>query len=274
MAAMDRPAELVERVEFAGAAAEDARVYLARMSKQEMRKASEGALVKRYPEAQLADDPRIEDDRERNRLSIEVRHTIPNLFAATPNGDGWSMHYAASNLAELFAPPGNARRGFPLAIPLFPESREYDLTVTLPAGFAMTPDRVSRTVDDQAFQLTRTLEIGKRSLHLNLALAAREDRVAPARMQPYLKNMQQYNDMLSGTLHAFKADLAGAAPAKAPPRQSDAARLEQVVANGARVIADAEALGRDPSGALCERALAAAWLGRGAEAQKDVARIV
>ncbi|NRR34077.1 hypothetical protein HSX11_28265, partial [Oxalobacteraceae bacterium] len=56
------------------------------------------------------------------------------------------------------------------------------------------------------------------------------------------------------------------------PRLSAEARLEQLVAATSRVIANAEALGRDSSVALCERALAQAWLGRKPEALKDVQR--
>ena len=273
VSAMDKPAELIERVEMVGAAAENLRAQLGRMSKQELRKAYEGALIKRYPEAQLAGDPRIEDDRVRNSVSIEVRHVVPNLFVPSANGDSWSMNYTPSNLTELFAPPGNARRRFPLAVPLFPESREYDLTVNLPVSFAMAPARQSRNVDDQAFRLVRVLDVGKRSLHINMALSALEDRVQPVRMPQYLKNTQQYTEMLGGSLRVFKADMTGGAPAKIVQLPNDQARLEQVVASTARVIADAEALGRDPSGALCERALAHAWLGRKLEAQKDVVRV-
>ncbi|NRR30703.1 DUF3857 domain-containing protein, partial [Oxalobacteraceae bacterium] len=209
VAAMDQPATLVERIELLGVAAENARIQLARLSKQELRKAYEGALVKRYPEAQLVADPKVEDDRERNVFMLEARHRVPNLFAPSADGESWGMSYTPSNLSELFAPPGNARRSQPLLIPLFPEAREYDLTVTLPASFAMNPGSQTRSVDDQAFRLVRTLEVDKRALHIKVALATLEDRVAPARMASYLKNMQQYNEMLGGSLRVYKSDMTG-----------------------------------------------------------------
>jgi lipoprotein NlpI len=179
------------------------------------------------------------------------------------------VRYAPSNLAELFAPPGNARRSFPLAVPAFPYSYEYDFELTLPASSDLGDFSNTRTVDDPAFGLRRKLDSTKRTMHVNVTLDTRADRVQPGRLPQYLKNMQQYNDVLGGTLHVPKP---GAPRAAAPARLAAEARLEQSLLAMGRVISDADATGRDPTAALCERALVQAYLERKAEAQKDLAR--
>ncbi|MES2019418.1 MAG: DUF3857 domain-containing protein [Pseudomonadota bacterium] len=266
-----KPAEFVETIDMAGVSAESTRVQLARMSKQELRKAYEGALVKRYPDAQLVGEPRVRDDRVRNTLAIEVHYSIASLLTPNDKGDGWDLRYSPTNLTELFAPPGNARRSFALALPAFPYAFDYDFQLTLPAGYDIGEYASTRTVDDPAFRLARKLDSGKRNMHVKLLLETRADRVAPGRLPQYLKNTQQYNEMLGGTLHIPKEAPTAARPVAARKLAAEA-RLEQSLLAMGRVIDDADATGRDPSASLCERALALAYLGRKPDAHKDLAR--
>lgn len=266
-----KPAEFLTRTDAAGVEAEVLRVQLDRMSKQELHKAYEGALIKRYPDARLVGEPIIKDDRQRNTLSIETRHSIASLLTATAAG-GWDVSYVPANLTELFAPPGNAQRSFPLAVPAFPRAFEYELELVLPADAELPATGYTRAIDDRAFLLQRKLEVGKHRMRVHMSLETREDRVQPGRMPNYLKNVQQYGDMLGATLHIPLAGAPAARPAAEAPVTAQA-RLEQDVAAIGRVIADADTMARDASAALCERALAQAYLGRKAESLKDLARL-
>ncbi|WP_028101910.1 DUF3857 domain-containing protein [Pseudoduganella violaceinigra] len=283
---IDKPAELVQRSEMYGVAAEDMRVMLAAMSKQELRKAYEGIMTRRYAEAQLAGDPKIEDDRVNNALMVEVRYTVPNLFTEMRTGEGWSMSYIPSNMAEVFAPPGTSHRNYPLMVPAHPGSMEYDMVVRLPDAFNITPGQATREIDDNAFTLQRKIDVARNNVHVNFQLSTKADRVQPADMAQYVKNVQKFNEAASGAINAFKADMrgAGAAPAAASAQpalpapaaktQTEEERLAVMVTNTTRAISSAEANGRDPVPALCERATALAWLGRKEEALKDAARAV
>jgi transglutaminase-like putative cysteine protease/tetratricopeptide (TPR) repeat protein len=274
MAAMDKPAEFVERSEYVGATAESARVALDRMNKQDLHQVYEGGLTKRYPEAQMVGEPQIEDDRQGNALAIEVRYRVPQLFTDMPGGVGWSMNYTPSNLMDMFPPAGIANRNQPLAM-MYPASTEYDLRVTLPPVFAMRQVKADNAVDGPGFKLRRIADISERSMHVNLQLQTKSDRVQASNVPEHLKNLQQYNDMMGGSLRAFKSDLVGATqpPTEAPKPLDDTTRLQQLVARSSRAIANADAASRDPSASLCERALAQAWLGLRLEALKDIARI-
>lgn len=278
--AFDRPAELVQRSEMVGVTAEEMRVALGGMSKQELRKAYESVMARRYAEAQLVGEPKIEDDRVNNSYTVEVRYTVPNLFTELRNGEGWNMPYLANNMTELFAPPGTARRVHPLAVPAFPGNVEYDLVLRLPDAFNIAAGQVAREIDDSAFKLRRKLEVARNNIHVSIQLSANADRVQPADMPQHARNLQQLNEIVSGSLNAFKSDMGGAAarpataataPAKA---QTEEERIGVLVANTSRAIASAEAGGRDPVPALCERAVALAWLGRKEEALKDATRAV
>lgn len=276
VAAFDKPGELLQRSEMSGLMAEQMRVALAGMSKQEMRKAYEGIMTRRYAEAQLAGDPKIDDDRVNNTLVAEVRYTVPNLFTELRTGEGWSMPYLPGNMADTFAPQGAARRIHPLAVPAYPGGAEYDLTVSLPDAFNINPAQATREIVDSAFSLQRRLEVKRNKVHVNFQLEIKADRVQPADMQQYAKNIQQFNDVASGTINAYKADMAGAKGTAAAPvkPQTEEERLAALVTNTSRAIASAEASGRDPVPSLCERAAVLAWLGRKEEALKDASRAV
>ena len=268
-----KPAEFVTRIETAGVEAEGVRVQLSRLSKQELRKAYEGALVKRYPDARLMGEPVIKDDRQNNTLSIETRHSIASLLKESPNG-GWDVSYAPTNLRELFAPPGSAQRTFALAVPAYPQAYEYALELALPAVVDLPAQRFTRAIDDRAFLLQRKFEVGKRSMRVEVVLDTREDRVQPGRMPHYLKNLQQFDEIVGGNLHLPGSGAPVAAVRAEPAAATAQERLEQAVSAIGRVIADADSMARDPSASLCERALALAYLGRKAEALKDLARAV
>jgi hypothetical protein len=266
-----KPAEFQTRVDTAGVEAEGLRVQLGRMSKQELRKAYEGALVKRYPDASLMGEPIIKDDRQRNMLSIETRHSIATLLKESPEG-GWDLSYSPTNLSELFAPPGNAQRTFPLAVPAYPYAYEYAFELALPAGVDLPAHSFTRAIDDRAFLLQRKLEVGKRGMRVEVVLNTREDRVQPGRMPHYLKNLQQFDEIVGGNLHVPRTGAAVMAVRAEASAATPEARLEQAVSAIGRVIADADSMARDPSASLCERALDLAYLGRKAEALKDLAR--
>lgn len=279
----DKPAELVQRSEMYGVMAEEMRVAVAAMSKQELRKAYESGMARRYAEAQLAGEVKIEDDRINNTYAVDVRYTVPNLFTEMHNGEGWNMPYMPGNMTEVFAPPGSARRKHALAVPAYPGGAEYDMVLRLPEAFNITPGKAQRDIDDSAFSLQRKLEAARNNIHVNLQLAIKADRVQPADMMQHARNLQQFNELVSGSLNAFKADMLGAATAPsrvAPAAQSTAPalteeeRIAALVASTTRAIASAETGSRDPVPALCERAIALAWLGRREDALKDANRAV
>lgn len=281
IATMDKPAVLVQRSEMHGAFAEEMRVALSSMGKQELHKAYESVMAKRYAEAQLAESPKVQDDRNGNTLVVEVRYAIPSLFSELKAGEGWSMSYLPSNMTDMFAPPGTARRNFPLGVPSYGARVEYDLDVKLPEAFNIAPASATRKVDDSVFTMARKAEVSRNRIRVNVQLAASADRVKAADVPQHYKNLQQYNEILSGTLNAFRSDMAGAAqrtgqqaaaPASAPKLQTEEERINQLVEGTSRAIAKAEAGGGDPVPSLCERAVALAWLGRKDEALKDAAR--
>ncbi|XLZ69525.1 DUF3857 domain-containing protein [Massilia sp. SR12] len=282
VASFDKPAELVQRSEMSGVMAEEMRVAVAAMSKQELRKAYESGMARRYAEAQLQGELKFEDDRVNNTYAVEVRYSVPNLFGDMRNGEGWTMQYAPGNMTEVFAPPGAPKRKHALAVPAYPGNAEYDLVLRLPDAFNITPGKVQRDLDDSVFSLQRKLEVARNNVHVKLLLATKADRVQPADVTQHARNLQQYGELVSGSLNAFKSDMLGAAPAPAHPvaaapavaAPSEAERIGALVNSTTRAIANAEAGGRDPVPALCERAVALAWLGRRDEALGDANRAV
>ncbi len=270
LAAMDAPATLVVRSEYTGAGAEALRASFAMATQAELRKSVEGAMARRYPEAQLSGDVTLQDDRERNVAVIESRFTVPNMFSES--AEGWSVDYSAVNMADLLLPPEGARRSAPLAVPGYPYAVDYEMALLLPDSFALREDSHGKKVDDPAFAGTRTIATAKRNLGLKLHLDVRADRVEAARALEFGRKLQSWDTLRSGSLKVFKSDLRTAQQEQGPP--SEEARLRAALAGLDLAVLDAERTGREPGRALCERARVRAHLGQANEAIKDALKAV
>ncbi|HZX25421.1 MAG TPA: DUF3857 domain-containing transglutaminase family protein [Telluria sp.] len=268
------PAEFEVRSDLHGVAAEQARVYFSGMSKVEMRKLAAGLLIKRYPDAELVGDLMLDDDQVHNRFRMGSRFRIAHLVE--DKGAYWQIAYSPSNMVELFAPPGNAARVQPLDVPAYPDVYHYRMEVLFPDSVRQRKESVTDSVTDKAFTFRRDLNAEGRSMQVALNMSMGSDRVAPEHIGAYLLNIQKLQAMLGGTLMLYKSELAAvSAPAQAQEKaQAAKQRLEALIANVDRTVADGEATGGDIADALCERALAAADLGRAAEAERDANRAV
>jgi transglutaminase-like putative cysteine protease len=266
--AMDQPPRLTVRSEYSGTAAEMLRSGFARSSQAELRKAAENMIAKRYPEAQLVGDVTMRDDREHNTVVIESAFTVPHMFSET--GAGWKIDYSATNMASLFLPPASAKRVAPLAIPGYPSEVSYEMDIRLPDSFAMREDSATKTIDDPAFEGSRTLSLAKNGLRLQMNLRLRADRVEAARTAEFDRKLQAWNDLGSGALQVFKSNMRAAVPELASEEQ----RLRLALGKLDQAVQDAERSGREQGRALCERGKVRAYLGQTADAVKDAIKAV
>jgi len=268
--ALDQPAELQAHVEYAGAMAEGARVQLAGMTAQQINKAYEAYMGRRYADFTVLDAPKVSDDRINNRLVVDVRYRI-NKFLEKDE-QGWLIRYKASNLTEQFYVPDVAKRELPLLVPAYPSIHNYDFEVTLPEQFDAHYSPSQNTISHGAFTLTEALSFSGRTVQARLRLSVGADRVAPQDMLAFVDATRKMGEKLQGSLYVKSSALkAAAAPNYKEQVQS---RIDATLKATSRVLADAALTGQDAGGAWCERARARAWLGQYADALKDAAKAV
>ncbi|NVD69385.1 DUF3857 domain-containing protein [Duganella sp. BJB1802] len=268
--ALDQPVELKAHIEFAGAQAEGMRVQLASMSAQQIAKAYEAYMGRRYADFSMLAAPQVSDDRVNNRLAVDVRYRINKFFEK--DEQGWLMRYKASNMVEQFYVPDVAKRELPLSVPTYPAVHNYDFTVTLPEQFDAHYNPSQSAVNNGAFTLNEVLSFSGRVAQARLRLNINADRVAPQDMVAFVDAARKMGDKLQGSLYVRSNTIKAAA---APNfKEQVQTRIDATLKATNRVLADAALTGQDAGGAWCERARARAWLGQYADALKDAAKAV
>jgi transglutaminase-like putative cysteine protease/lipoprotein NlpI len=266
--ALDQPVELKAHMEYAGTEAEGARVQLANMNSQQLRKAYEASMGRRYTEFSLLADPQVSDDRVNNKLTVDVRYRIDKFLDKDERG--WLVRYKPVNLTEQYYVPDVAKRELPLWVPTYPSIHTYDFEVTLPEQVDANYDPSQNAVNSSAFTLNETLSFRGRELRSKMRLQVIADRVAAADVPAFVGATRKANEMLQGSVY-IRPNVIKAA---APPNYKEVVqnRIDATIKATSRVLADAAVTGRDPGLAWCERARARSWLGQNADALKDAAK--
>lgn len=254
-----------------GEEAEAVRRNLARLTPQQLRKAYESLLDRRYPQAQLTEAPRIVDDRQENRLAVTLQYRIANLFEQS--GDRWSVRYEASNLLDPLPQPASAKRRAPLNLPAFPWVGEYRFALQLPEDYEGRYKPEQRTFAGGVFRFDDTLTFSGRELKVDLRLALTADRVPAADLPRYLDDLRKANPFVRASLSVSDRDRRVAA-ISLPLHQLSRQRLEQVLTTTAAALQPGRGSGDDRAAALCERAKAAAFLGQTTVATEAADRMV
>lgn len=264
---MGEPAEMRVEFNYRAEDAEGARRIFSGMSQAQLLKAYASLLDQRYPTAQIIGEPKITDDRDKNLLNIELRYRIPNLFEK--QGERWTMRYEASNLNNTLPSPANAKRRFPLLVPVHPWGARYKLEITLPEEYDANYKPEQRTLQGEAFKYEELLQFKGRQLNLEVRFATTRDRVAASGTAQHLTDLRQANTFQRGTLTVSERDLRKVGTPSVALNELSRQRLEQALRNSATAIASAKAAGRETAGARCEHALAAAYLEQTAVAIED-----
>jgi lipoprotein NlpI len=272
--AVDKPVEMLVRRTYSGVSAEYLRLQLAGISKERLHKAYDGVLGDRYPESSMLGEPVIQDDRAQNSIVVESRYRISNFFEAM--ADGWQLRYVPANMTEAFYVPGNASRQFPLVVPNFPSTLGYELELVLPDTFDGNYKDSTNDYRFAPFNVAETFSFTGRRAAAKVSLQIKADRVAHDGVVEYLASIKKYNSVLNGSFFIRKSDLksqkAAVATVAAPRVLTPKEQLEANLTSTTRLIGDAELVGQDASDALCERAMAFAYLGNETEARKDAER--
>lgn len=272
---MDEPVQMLVHLSYRGIDAEEVRNGVSRLSFAQLKKFYEGNIAKRYPNALLTGDPRIEDDRIENHLTVELLFQIRDFFQTAQNQ--WAFQYKAENMVGLFNLPSSTNRKAPLAVPSVPSIYRYRLEVELPDEFDAHYSPSTRNLYDSVFSLSETLAFSGRQISVTLQMKLTADRVDPQNVADFMGNLNKSAEVLQGTLSIRHSDLKTPGPmvnAALPLKDRIIETLEKRVMSTEQVIADAKLTGQDASRARCERARSLAYLGRNSNARAELQSLV
>jgi transglutaminase-like putative cysteine protease/lipoprotein NlpI len=263
---MDEPAEMSVDFTFAYEDAEAMRRALGRLSHVQLRKYYEGLLDRRYPGAELSNEVEVKDDGESNFIAVTARYRLPRFAEST--GGKWVVRYEASNLDGLLPLPRAARRQFPVFVAAYPWTGEYSLEVTLPEDFDARYTPSKRSLKGEAFQIDESLSFSGRTLREDLRLALTADRVSAASAARLIADSREADGYLRGSVTVSDRDRR-VPTTPVTLKESSRKRLEAVLLTTEGALASARAGGRETFTVHCERARAAAYLGRSALALEE-----
>ncbi|WP_158229225.1 DUF3857 domain-containing protein [Collimonas sp. PA-H2] len=272
---MDEPVVMSVKLQYAGVDAEAMREGVAQHSAAQLRKFYEGNISKRYPDAVMLDDPKITDERNSNRITVDLQFRIRDYFQASAGK--WGLRYEPNNLRGLFYLPNNSNRNSPVAVPGFPSINRYQLEVELPDEFDGRYTPSHSTMQNTGFALSESLSFTGKLIKVTLELKMLADRVPAAQTAAFLTDLNKASAIMQAGATIKQSDLKNSnanIPSDLPFKQVVVERLEKIVKNTGQQIADAKLTGRDSSAAQCERARAEAYLGRNAEAAADIQNAV
>lgn len=265
---LDQPATLEVRLEYAGLTAESLRGSFASLRPAQIHKHYAGALDRRYRDAELIGEPRMQDDRSKNRVTVELSYRIPQLVGQ--DGDAWFVPYQANNLVELFNVPNNSRRTQPLVLPAYPMIGEYEFELTLPDNVEAFRQPVHRSLGPEQAKFTQELTVKGRTARARVSLRLLTDRIEPPEVPRFLEDLRYAGGLIKNAVVFDQGDLK-VTRQTVPFKQATREMLDRVVRQASKTITDARLSGRDLAGAYCERALAQSYLGNSREARADAA---
>ena len=258
---MDQPVDMQVEIQVRAEDADGSRRLFNSISPAQLRKAYEGMLDRRYPQAQLTSEPQITDNRETNLLTVRLAYRVPNFFERQEGR--WSMRYEASNLNDSVPLPNNAKRAFPLYLGAYLWAASYHMEVTLPDDYDANYKPERRNLQGEAFKLNELLNFKGNKVGVDLTLELIRDRIAANRTPQYLEDLRQANAFFRGNLFIEDRHLRTAPIAAVALKELSRQRLESALRNSAAAIEAAKNRGSESAGARCENALASAYLDQG-----------
>ncbi|HEX6000186.1 MAG TPA: tetratricopeptide repeat protein, partial [Hyphomicrobiaceae bacterium] len=258
--------ELRVRQTWRGVAAEAVRVMQQHLPREQLWKSYNDAMESRYPGARPLGQHSIDDDQERNVVTVNTAYTIPKM--ATERDGSWYIRYTPSNLRGALAPPQSATRVAPLQLPSFPFSAAYTFEVTLPDSVRVVADPHVTAVKNKHFTYTLTNHFRGNRAKTTVELRVTRDQVAPGDLKQYADDVRAIDAARVGLVFIPRS----AIKAKTAKKDLTALlheRLKETIAQTTKAIKAGKLGAKDLAGAYCLRSAAHENLGSSKEALAD-----
>ncbi len=225
-------------------------------------------LEARYPGAKLSGEPRIDDDRVNNVLTIDGTFDVPGL--AIERDGNWIVRYAATNMLGALLPPPPASWTAPLRVGAFPLDAHYTFEAKFPDEVSAAFDPHSATVQDKLFTYTVTSSFRGNQYKMAIDLKTLADRVEPADLKKYGEDMRAVNDLARGIIVVTKEQIKAPAAADRGLTQHLRDVEQERIDKFTKSIESGKLTGNDLASAYCERSVSNYALDRTDDALRDV----
>ena len=261
--------------QFSGLAAEAMRVTLPRIDPQRLQRMLLANLERRYPGVTLVGTPSVQDDTERNRLTISARFKLPKL--ATAIDGNWVMRFAPGNLQNAIALPPSPTRQFALVLPGFPTTLDYSAEMQWPGAVSAVLEPSTQRVANAAFSAEVTRSFRGNVSRVALRFEPLASSVAAKDVPAMLGDVKTMERAIGGAMVVTPNQVKSGGflgIGRKTMQDQLRARAEATIERSSKAIAGGQLGGDDLAQALCVRAQAQAELGRPLDALKDAQEAV
>jgi len=268
---VDGPAEMKVLHHYAGLEAEIIRFYVARQTKDQLRRSYLSWVLQRYPNASTTAAPVVTDNRQDNSLDIEMNYRIPGYLEKTATG--WKASYSASNMKERFYVPQSPRRNQALIVPTEPAMSRYVFELILPDDFDAEYKPFENTISNTGFLAKNMLTFKGHVAQATVDLSLRADRVPAAEVPAYVADVRKLGVMISNEFAIHKSDLKKDnlhLLLDTPLKQRLMDQQQESVNKNTLLINEAHTAGAPAGEALCARGMSYAQLGKKQDALNDI----
>lgn len=248
-----------------GLDAETFRAALPQLDDVQKRQWALSGYDKRYPGLALVRGPEFTDDPIQNRMRITSGYRVPKLVREV-NG-AWVMNYQAANLRGSVLIPERITRQFPVLMPSYPNTLQYQVQMRWPESVGVVNDPSTRAIESPFFRARIESSFRGRDASLKLVFESLAPDVQATELPTLIEEVRKLDREVGGVLVVGRDEikregLFGLGRQSAMDKMRE--RLKVTVQATGRALAGGRLTGDDLAEALCTRGEAHADLGEAA----------
>jgi hypothetical protein len=199
---VDKPVKYDVRTTYRGFSADMIRDDLGDGERTELQRRYVNFYASSYPGIRVARPFDVQDDTRANTIVVTEHYTIKDFWPADAKGARLASFHVPEIDNELKTPEEPIRT-MPLALH-GPQTVREQLRVQLPLAW---PDRAyEKSVANDAFKLTKSVQVRGRTLTTDYLLEITKDQVEPTAMAGFAADINRAQDLLGYSLSTDKAD--------------------------------------------------------------------
>jgi len=257
---------------FRGVSAEGFRVFYEHWPRERLLKSFADAFEARYPGTTLVAEPRIDDDRNENIMTVAVSYNVPKL--ALEKEGNWLVRFRPANLAGTLVASPSSTRTAPLRLPRFPYAAKYTFQVTFPEDVSAIADPRSEKVEGKYFNYVVTSAFRGNVSKTDVEIETLSDEVAVQDLAKFGEDMRAVDNVTRPFVFVSKEAIksANAEVKDFAGRLRD--RIHQAIEQTGATIKSGKLTGKDLADAYCDRGINHSLLGNRDEAWRDITESV
>ncbi|MCW5655080.1 DUF3857 domain-containing protein [Hydrogenophaga sp.] len=261
-----------------GLDAESMRAAMPRLDEADRQRWARAGYERRYPGLAIEQGPSFVDDVALNQMRVVTRYRIPRL-ARQIDGD-WVMNHVAANLQGSLVVPERLSRQFPVWVPSYPATHEYEVRMRWPESVAVVMDPVVRTLESPYFRARTEFSFRGREAARKVRFEALVPEIKPGDLPRLIEDVRKLGRDIGGVFvvergQIKRAGVLGIGQQSFMDKMRE--QMQGIVQGTDKAIAGGRLSGEDLAEAYCVRAEARSDLGEAekglADAEVAVARV-